>query len=404
MRISTQDLVPGMYVAELDRPWEETPFLFQGFVVETLEDVETVRRYCQHVIIDQQKVVRLDRQPRKHKHKRRRISSRTAPPPLAERLPRALDHYHHSSRVIGDIMDDVRLGKAIDTPAAKEAVAECVEEVMQSPDTALLLSRIRHKDEYTSQHSLSVSLLSIALGRSLGMSREQLNEVGLCGLLHDVGKVLTPDEVLKKPGRLTVEEMEIMKQHPVDGRNILLSTDGVTRVALDVAHAHHERLNGTGYPRGLKAGQITPYTKIVAIADTYDAITSDRVYDTGRPPTEAFNILWRGIGKQWDTRMVAHFIKTIGLYAPGTIVELTTRELAVVIAPNRDRRLAPQVLVLPAPGEPIESARLLDLAEQQVRNSDHPIHIQRMRTTADTGVDLQALVEQGLLDNVIHQP
>ena len=412
VRMSTASVVPGMYVCALDRPWEETPFLFQGFVLRSWEDVETLQEYCKTVVIDHEKYVELGVGPRRPQRPRseRKEGRRKRPPPstprvkVEEMLPEALETYRASTELIGDIMDDVRLGRAIDTPAAKEAVSACVDHVLKNPEAMLLLSRVRDKDAYTSQHCLSVAILSIALGRSLGMDTGQLNEVGLCGLLHDVGKVVIPDEVLLKPGPLTPQEMLVMQKHPVEGRNIIMSTDGLGLAALDVAHSHHERLNGSGYPRGLRADQLTPYTKIVAIADTYDAITSDRIYNYGRAPTVAFDVLWKGVGRLWDPRMVVHFVRALGVYSPGSVVELNTGALAVVVASNPGHRLRPRLLVLPPDDLPPEAGTLLDLSKVHTDPFGEPLQIVRMHSPSKAEVDLRELAEKGLLENLVELP
>ncbi len=406
VRIPASELELGMYVAELDRPWEETPFLFQGFTVRSEDDIRTVQAHCRHVVVDRLKYVRIDRRPREEKKKRRprtRYRGRAdfSPPPVEEALEQAEKTFDESNRLVRGIMDDVRLGKAIDTPAAREVVSTCVDNILENPDAMTLLTRIRQKDEYTSEHSLSVAVLSISLGRALGLDRERLNELGLCGMLHDIGKIMTPDEVLKKPGRLTPEEMEVMKAHPVQGRDILLSTDGVTATALDVAHAHHERVDGSGYPRGLTVDQMTLYTRIVAVTDTFDAITSDRVYDTGRTNIEAFKILTQGSGRQWDGNLVTRFIRTIGIYPPGALVELSDGRLALVLESNPRYQLRPKVLLIPADGRSMDRATVLDLETTLQDAQGEPLTIVRVLRPRDVGVDLHALRQNGLFRSLL---
>ncbi len=405
IRIPVEELEPGMYVTELDRPWEETPFLFQGFTVETVEDIETVRQHCETVVIDHLKYVEPKRQEKPSEHRpffarpKGRAQFET---PVEETVAKAEKVYEGSNRLVRNIMDDVRLGKAIDTPAAREVVSHCVDNILENPDAMTLLTRIRHKDEYTSEHSLSVAVLSISLGRALGLDRQQLNEVGLCGMLHDIGKIMTPDEVLKKPGRLTNEEMEIMKAHPVHGRDILLSTDGVNANALDVAHGHHERVDGKGYPRGLSADQMTLYTRIVSVTDAYDAITSDRIYDSGRTHMEAFKILTKGSGRQWDGRLVTRFIRTIGVYPPGTLVELSDGRYAMVLENSPRFQLRPKVLILPESGKKEEGATIVELASYPKGPDGKPLYIVNIHKPRDLGIDLHQLKRDGLLKDLAH--
>ena len=162
-------------------------------------------------------------------------------------------------------MDDVRLGRGIDIKEVKATVSECVRSVLRNPDAMLWMSKLRSKDEYTSEHSFNVGLLAIAFGRHLGASEEDLNKLGIAGMLHDVGKMQTPSDILLKDGKLSDEEFDLMKMHAQQGRDILLSHRNVYHGAIDVAYGHHENLDGSGYPRGIKSGGITDFTRIVAL-------------------------------------------------------------------------------------------------------------------------------------------
>lgn len=404
IRIPVQELEPGMYVSELDRPWEETPFLFQGFTVETWEDVDTVREHCEMVVIDKLKYVAPKREEEcaeKRPFFNRPKGRARFETPVEETVAKAEKIYDGSNRLVRSIMDDVRLGKAIDTPAAREVVSHCVDNILENPDAMTLLTRIRRKDEYTSEHSLSVAVLSISLGRALGLDRQQLNEVGLCGMLHDIGKIMTPDEVLKKPGRLSKEEMEIMKAHPVHGRDILLSTDGITANALDVAHGHHERVDGKGYPRGLSADQMTLYTRIVSVTDAYDAITSDRIYDSGRTHMEAFKILTKGAERQWDGRLVTRFIHTIGVYPPGTLIELSDGRYAMVLENHPRFQLRPKVMILPQSHDQAGNPPVIELSGYPKGSDGKPLLIVKVHKARDLDVDLHQLKQDGLFQDLV---
>ncbi len=398
------ELLPGMYVAELDRPWEETPFLFQGFRIENFHDIEVLSKYCTTVTVDTQRSVELQPQDKRRTPGRggaRTTVIRRRTVPVERELSRARRAHAASSRLVRNITDDIRLGKAIDTPAAKEVVNDCVDSIIANEDAIGLLTRIREKDEYTSQHSLSVSALTIALGNQLGMDRAALVDVGLCGLLHDVGKLLTPDHVLKKPKRLTQEEMLLMQQHTTLGRDILMSSGGDAMKALDVAHAHHERCDGSGYPRGLVASQLTPYTRMVAIADTFDAITSNRVYDNARTNAEAFRILNEGRKHRWDSRLVIRFIESIGIYPAGTVVELNNGVLGVVIESHPTLKLQPRIVLTHGPSGRLHSPAIIDLAEAEHAGR---LRIVRLLPPSAAGPNLRELIDSGILDNLDQLP
>jgi putative nucleotidyltransferase with HDIG domain len=397
----------GMYVAALDRPWEETPFLFQGFTVETEHDIQVLHEYCRQVTIDIESSVDFQIQPRTGASTAGHgttTSVRKRSREVEQELSRAQRTHAASSRLIRSIMDDVRLGKSVDTTAAREAVSECVDSVIANADAMTLLTRIREKDEYTSEHSLSVSILTVAMARHMGMQRQELVDLGMCGLLHDVGKVLTPTEILTKPGRLTAEEMEVMKEHTTHGRNVLMSSKGATLKALDVAHAHHERFDGMGYPRGLVESQIGQYTRMVAITDTFDAITSDRVYDNARHNMDAFRILSRGRGSHWDPKLVIRFIEAIGIYPAGTPVELSNGMSGVVIETHPTLKLRPKILLTRGPNGPLEPPVLLDLARRQVDRYGQRLEIRTILSQRVANINLHELRARGVLDDLSALP
>lgn len=397
-RIDASGLQPGMYVHKLDRSWLDSPFLFQGFVLDNWDDVHAVQDICKWVIIDIKRQVKIDRPERA-------ISSSscasttlttTKPVPAERELKRANRAFQHTSKLILDTIDGIQLGKSIDTPLAKEAVAECVDSIICAPDAMLMLTQLKDKDLYTSQHSLNVAILSIAFGRALGIERTKLEELGLCGMFHDMGKVLTPDKILNKKGRFTGEELAIMKQHPANGREIIVSSGGFFSGAVDVAYGHHEWLNGTGYPNKRYDHQLTTWTKIVAITDAFDAITSARVYKKGHSNMEAFRILNKERGTHFDSRLVMKFISAIGIYAPGSSVLLNTGEAGVVIETNPRSALKPKVLILRDKAAQPVTPRLLNLSDPQITASNgQPYRVIRMLKENEYGINLHDLLKTG---------
>jgi HD-GYP domain-containing protein (c-di-GMP phosphodiesterase class II) len=423
LKVEVGALCVGMYVCELDRPWIGSPFQFQGFPLRSVDEIQQIREFCEYVYVDRERSARSAIAELMQAQQRTVSSQRKLPKPrnrLRDRLARLrgrfwhkratplaqrIDHdlarseatFDESRKLVRDIMEDVRLGRSIDTPKAKEAVAECVDHILSNPDAVLMLSNIKNKDAYTSEHSLNVAILSIILGRKLGMARHQLEEIGLAGMLHDVGKVLTPTEILNKPERLTDEEFLIMKMHPSQGRDILSEQEGLNRTALNAAHGHHERLNGTGYPRGLADTDIDFITRIVAVTDTFDAITSDRVYGPGRTNIEAFKILQAASGNRYDAKLVSHFLDAIGVYPPGSAVQLRNGEFAVVVRNNPQYKLRPVVLVLKnAEQRPIRP-RYLDLAEAKSH-----MQIARMVSAEQYGLDVHVFRSRGFRESLRH--
>jgi HD-GYP domain-containing protein (c-di-GMP phosphodiesterase class II) len=258
-------------------------------------------------------------------------------------------------------MEDVQLGRAINVAIAKKVVAECVDSVLHAPDALLWMTQLKHRDMYTAQHSMNVCILSIALGRHINLPESELNNLGLCGMMHDMGKMKIPLEILNKPGKLEPDELIIMQSHSLEGEKLLLSSKDMYSGAIDVARSHHERLDGKGYPYRLTDMQITPYSRIVTIADMYDAISSDRVYQKGRTHLEALNIMTKMCGTQLDTKLTYQFIECMGIYPPGSVVELQSGEIAVVIEVNPLYKLKPKILLLLDENKQRRPLRLIDL-------------------------------------------
>jgi len=209
------------------------------------------------------------------------------------------------------------------------------------------LSRIREKDSYLLEHSVNVGVLMSILGKAMNLERQQLFEYVLGALLHDIGKIIIPDEVLHKPGRLTEEEFELMKKHATFSRDILIkSGDDLPAASINVAYQHHERLDGTGYPNALNKDQISLEGKMAAIVDVYDAITADRCYHKGMPPTIALKRMLEWTGSHLDKDLLHIFIKAMGVYPVGSVVELSNERLAIVNEINESDQKSPIVKVI----------------------------------------------------------
>lgn len=401
--IPANQLAPGMYVAELDIPWEDSPFLFQGFQLKDWHDVDAVQKCSKSVVIDQQKTQRINLPRRQAENSAPAVHTTVTKNAVThQEIVRAGRLHDNTSNLVHNIMNGIKLGKAIDTQSAREVVTETVDSMITAPDAMMMLTRIRERDDYTAQHSMNVAVLTIAFGRALKMKRERLIELGVCGLLHDMGKVLTPIEVLNKEGSLNEEEFEIMKHHPKDGRDILASSGGLFNGAIDVAHAHHERLDGSGYPRGLYAHQTTQWSKIVAITDVFDAITSDRCYKNGRTSLEAFRILNNSRGSKFDSNLVMRFIGSIGIYPAGTIVKLNSGESGIVIEANPKKALQPKVLIVRDAEEQLVQARLIDISEQvRIEGQEAIYKIVDTLHPSKTSIDMHELKNSGFLLDTI---
>ncbi len=362
-KIHVSELRLGMFVTELDRDWLDTPFLMQGFLIEEREDIDVVAEYCEHVWVDTEYSV-------KGSEHSTGVGTATFAPiqqleyesPVQEEHKKAYKAFRKARSLTKDLLDDVRLGGAINTEMAKATVDDCVQSVIRHPDAMLWLAKIRDENEYTAEHSLNVCILAVAFGRQLGMDEQDLQKLGLCGLLHDIGKMRVPSEILDKTGELTDKEWNMMRAHTVHGRNLLLANSAIFNGTVDVAYSHHERMDGRGYPRKLPGSGISRFARIISIVDAYDAMTAERCYSAAKPSTQALKIIYEERGKQFDEELAIQFIKTIGLFPAGSIVELYTGEVGIVIETNQRMRHLPKlILVLDENQLPREKEKLLDL-------------------------------------------
>jgi putative nucleotidyltransferase with HDIG domain len=255
------------------------------------------------------------------------------------------------------VWESTRLEGKPDAPAAHEAVEHLAEAVDTSRATMIGLTGMKAHDEYTFTHMVNVSILAMAQARTLGIEGRQLRAVGMAAMLHDIGKVRTPLEVLNKPGALTPEERMIMRRHPVDGAAILRASADMPKLAAIVAFEHHLRADGAGYPAGVERAPINLGTVLCAIADAYDAMRSTRVYQPSTPAGRIMEIMANNTGAQFDRHLVRRFIHLMGIYPPATIVRLTDGTVGVVVA--ADREDGPVIkIIFDAAGERLAVPRL----------------------------------------------
>jgi putative nucleotidyltransferase with HDIG domain len=257
---------------------------------------------------------------------------------------------------------DARLGNAIEPSVCAPLVDEVMESINRHPDALLSLARLKTADEYTYMHSVAVCALMVALGRQLGLNDEQCREAGMAGMLHDLGKAAMPQDILNKPGKLTPEEFDIIKQHAMRGYEMLVAGANVSEGVLDVCRHHHERWDGTGYPDGLAGEKISLLARMGAVCDVYDAVTSDRPYKAGWDPAHSLSQMatWKG---HFDTSVFQSFVKSVGIYPTGSLVRMRSGRLAVVLEQNTAALTKPRVKIFfsTKAGLPLEP-QVLDLS------------------------------------------
>jgi HD-GYP domain-containing protein (c-di-GMP phosphodiesterase class II) len=396
VKIPVSELRIGMYVSKLDRDWLDTPFLIQGFFIESSQDVATVASFCEHVWVDAARKTKLAAESSNPSDLFGRRYARDTS--VFQEHQKSTGFFGQARNLTKSLLDDIQLGGGINTEAAKATVNECVQSVLRHPDALLWMTRLRQESEYTAEHCLNVCILAVAFGRHLGLSEEQLQQLGLCGLLHDVGKMRVPPEVLNKPGGLNPKEMRIMMAHTIHGRNLLMAAGNIYSGAIDVAYNHHERMDGQGYPRKLSGDAISLFSRIVSIVDAYDAMTANRCYQRARTSTEALKIIYQERGKQFDEKLALAFLETVGLYPPGSIVELYNGAVGVVLEASTQYRHLPLVmLVRSAGGDKLDKGQIcnLSLIESGQLSKDHLIR--KVHADGAFGISLRAFQEKNLL-------
>jgi putative nucleotidyltransferase with HDIG domain len=261
-------------------------------------------------------------------------------------LEKAKEVHRESIQTARVALEAIRKNQKFSVQKIERAAEGIVESILRNPDALVSLSQIKGYDEYTYVHSVNVGVLVTALANALGYSRERLVQVGTGGLLHDVGKMRVPERILNKPGKYTDEEFNVMKKHPLLGLEIANQKKGISDISKAIIIEHHERFNGQGYPHGLKGEQIREVGLISAVADVYDALTSDRIYRAAWPPQKALGLIFQGCDIEYSRYIVERFTKHLGIYPVGSFVQLVSGELGVVTQLNRDNLLTPKVLIL----------------------------------------------------------
>lgn len=308
--------------------------------------------------------------------------------PLEQELQCADDSFGAAIDMLGAVMRDIRVGKGLEIEAVESVVEDLVESIIRHPGALQLVSRMREADESSYTHALQVAVLLASFGRELGFSREQLTYLGQVGMLLDVGKLRIDERILNKCGNLTPPEFEEVKRHVQYGLEIVESS-GVAHpdVAAGVAQ-HHERLNASGYPRGLHDGEISHIGKMAGIVDSFSALTSIRPYAQPVSPYAAMQQLQGWADSYFNAGLVELFIQAIGIFPVGTLVELSTGEFAVVLEQGRGRRLRPKVLVVSAPDKtPLEIPFVLDLLHGEGASGDQVRYIRQSLPAASFAVD-----------------
>lgn len=357
-KINVRDVKPGMYIQEFCGSWMDSPFWKKSFKLTDPTDLKTLTECSIHEVwIDTEKGLDIESIPiglNEKSQKEIDLKLQEAAQSTATFISRVSVHeeFEQARKIHGKakeavtlMFQEVRMGKALQLVEISPLIDDIYQSITRNPEAFLSLSRLKNKDNYTYLHSVAVCALMIALGKQMGLDQTLMKDLGMAGLLHDIGKTAIPDDILNKPGRLTEDEFNVVKNHPLRGWQILQGSEGVCEMALDVCRHHHERVDGAGYPDKLSGDGLSLFARMGAVCDVYDAITSNRCYKVGWDPAESILKMTEWQEGHFDKTIFQAFVKTIGIYPSGTLVKLKSTRLAVVLEQSEKSLLAPIVKV-----------------------------------------------------------
>ena len=419
----------GMYVTELDRPWLGTPFLLQGFLIEDRAQLVQLRQLCKAVLVDRRRSIGDQYAARSREKQAPRIGvSGMSRPLIVEPPAPSLDSEFlsvarllrerkvlssaprmrpaaHESRLETELMysapiiDDVQQTLAairqatnveggLDLSRVCGLVEEMAASVQRNPDAMLWLARLKKSDQYSYDHAVDVSVHLMVFGRFLGLGHATIEDLGQAGLMQDIGKAQLDPEILSKPSALTEDEYLQVQTHVASSLDLLRGQHAFSVEVLNIIAAHHERYDGSGYPRRLNVESLSLPAELAGMMDTYCAMTRHRVYSSAVSSQKALEGLFRMRGVKFREALVDQFVQCVGLYPIGTLVELNTGEVAVVIQQNQVRRLKPRILVLLAPDKTLERRpRSLDLILEPTTPTGEPYRIKSALPSNAYGID-----------------
>jgi len=409
-KIHINDLQVGMYVEKVDRSWIEIPFFNKH--IQSPRQVEKLRKYHVEVLYvdtekgewvepassiepqpdqEQEEVLQAESEPEPDGEPESESESKNSEVPSifdAEEIRVARALQQHAVDCVKGVYKNISEGESPDLEAAEEVVDQMIHHITHHPNVLFTLSKLQVFDEYTFMHCVNVSTFSLIIGKSLHYTHNELKKLGVGALFHDVGKTRVNKEILNKPSELNPEELKAMQRHPVLSVELLRAVPGMSMESMRVALEHHERISGKGYPRGLKGNEISVFGKIAAIADVYDAMTTDRVYQKKLLPYAAVSRIYRMVEEDFDPGLVERFISRIGVYPVGTVVVLSSGETGVVTEIHRDHLLSPIVLIfIDSAGNLIDPLENIDLLhDKKNRKIDQVIHQEKV------GFSLEGLV------------
>jgi len=406
-QIKSTEVTIGMYVAALDRPWVESPFAFQGFTIKSQSDIDLIQRSCEYVYVDVSQGVcpseidsckiLLPEKPEKQKLTLDDIThhqSSSQRSPTRDEFQRAQLAYSALERAFNHVVKTIQADEKLNLVAISKTLDPMLISLRQNPDALLQILMLDGRRATLARDAIATSVLATTIGIRVGIKDKQLLLLALGGLLYDVGKLTLPNELLDQPRKFTPAEFNVVKGHVAEGVAILNRATGIQPKLIAMVQHHHERFNGTGYPSGIQNEAIPIFARIASIVDCFNAITTHRPHAPAMSPYHAALKLYEWRDVDFDPLLVEQLIQVIGVYPIGSPVELTTGEIAIVIAHNKSARLKPVVAVLLDEEKKKRAApKFLDLSQQPVSASGEPVVLKRAVES-----DAYPLDYAGLLD------
>ncbi|HEA18778.1 MAG TPA: HD-GYP domain-containing protein [Pseudoalteromonas prydzensis] len=344
--IPINQLIPGMFVHSVTKQTGKIKIKNQGWVKTQAGVQQLIKAGILEVEIDPDKTIvgltptatteDIKAEPSKQRDPWSTTHS------VEQEMDKAFKLYSEAKQLQSKAFTDIKAGNTIDITPFKELASGFIDSVFRNQDALACITRMREKDTYLLEHSINVSILISIFAKHLGFERALIEELATGALLHDIGKIQIPDDILNKPGKLTDQEYKVIQDHARFSKEILEQA-GLQGIAVDIAGFHHERLDGTGYPFGKQADEISPYVRMASIVDVYDALTAERVYKAGMEPIKAFKILKDGCPDSFDGELLTKFIQCIGVHPVGTLVKLSSQKVGLVTKSNPSSPLKPQV-------------------------------------------------------------
>lgn len=406
-KVDVRDLVKGMYVAKLDRPWADSPFLFQGFRIETEDDLAKLRKHCRFVGIDPElgydgpKIKehavpdrKLTMEVERRQVKRPPGDLTPQEPNFNKALSQAYQYRRRATDFLGNVLETIREGKAVDTTRALTVVEGLTRSVKLNVNASVWLNALKQRHEHSATHCTNVSVVALAFAHTLGYEGQKLIDVGVGALLHDAGLMRMDVKVLEKPGRLTQQEEKELREHPISGLKMLLRNGELSPTVANIIRYHHERYDGSGYPEGISGEKIPEEAMVVALADVYDAMTTARPYKTAGSPHSSMTTLKRLADSQFKPKLVQQFMSCIGIYPISSVVQLNNGSIAMVVGHTRHTRIRPEVMLLKnRKGQTYRNWPLLDIDARSNQPDGEQWQIMRVVEPADYGIDVGRVTE-----------